>query len=154
MNDDFLDLLRAFQEAGVRFLVVGAHAMAAHGVPRATGHLDVWVPADAKNAQRVWQALARFGAPLEALGIAAEDFAATGNVVQLGLPPRRIDVLTSLNGVDFASAWERRVATTVGDCSVPVLSHHDLLRNKRATARPKDVQDVAMLEQARGRRQP
>lgn len=154
MNDDFLDLLRAFQEARVRFLVVGAHALAAHGVPRATGDLDVWVPADADNAQRVWQALARFGVPLEALGIAVEDFAATGNVVQLGLPPRRIDVLTSIDGVDFASAWERRIITTVDGCSVPFLSHQDLLRNKRITARPKDVQDVIMLEEAGGRRQP
>ena len=152
MNDDFLDLLTALRDADVRFLLVGAHAVAAHGVPRATGDLDIWVQADAANAQRVWQALATFGAPLEELGIAVEDFAAAGNVVQLGLPPRRIDVLTSIDGVDFASAWESRVVTTVGGCAVPVLSYDDLLRNKRATGRPKDVQDAAMLEQAPGRR--
>ena len=149
MNDDFLDLLSALHDADVRFLVVGAHAVAAHGVPRATGDLDIWVQADSANAQRVWQALATFGAPMEELGIAVEDFAAVGNVVQLGQPPRRIDVLTSIDGVDFASAWDRRVVTAIGGCAAPVLAYDDLLRNKRATGRPKDIQDAAMLEQAR-----
>ena len=149
MNDDFLDLLGALRDADVRFLVVGAHAVAAHGVPRATGDLDVWVQADAVNAQRIWRALAAFGAPVEELGIAVEDFAAAGNVVQFGQPPRRIDVLTSIDGVDFASAWNRRVVTAIDGCATPVLAYDDLLRNKRATGRPKDVQDVTMLEQAR-----
>lgn len=153
MNDDFLDLLRAFHDAEVRFLVVGAHAMSAHGVPRATGDLDVWVQADAANAERVWQALLGFGAPLEALGVEARDFAVPGNVVQLGLPPRRIDVLTAIDGLEFAAAWERRFVADVGGCSTPLLCFEDLLRNKRASARPKDVQDVAMLRQAQaGRR--
>lgn len=148
MNDDFLDLLRAFHDAEVRFLVVGAHAMAAHGVPRATGDLDVWVQADAANADRVWQALLAFGAPVEALRVAARDFAIPGNVVQLGLPPRRIDVLTAIDGLEFAAAWDRRFVADVGGCSAPLLSFEDLLRNKRASARPKDVQDLAMLRQA------
>lgn len=148
MNDDFLDLLAALQDADVRFLVVGAHALAAHGVPRATGDLDIWVQADAANAERVWRALATFGAPVEELGVAVEDFAIAGNIVQLGQPPRRIDVLTSIDGVDFAAAWDRRVVTAIGGCAAPVLAYDDLLRNKRATGRPKDVQDVAMLEQA------
>ena len=150
MNDDFLDLLAALHDADVRFLVVGAHALAAHGVPRATGDLDIWVQADAANAQRVWRALATFGAPVEELGIAVEDFAAAGNVVQFGQPPRRIDLLTSIDGVDFATAWEKRVVTPIGDSATPVLAYDDLLRNKRVTGRPKDIQDVAMLEQARG----
>lgn len=148
MNDDFLDLLRAFRDAQVRFLVVGAHAMSAHGTPRATGDLDVWVEACAANAQRVWRALRSFGAPLEALGVALDDFATEGNVVQLGLPPRRIDVLSSIDGVCFAPAWERRFVADVSGCSMAFLSYEDLLHNKRATSRPKDVQDVAMLEQA------
>lgn len=153
MNDDFLDLLRAFHDAQVRFLVVGAHAMAAHGVPRATGDLDVWVQADAANAARVWQALLAFGAPLEAFGIKARDFAVPGDVVQLGLPPRRIDVLTAIDGLDFAAAWDARLVVDVGGGSAPVLSFEDLLRNKCASARPKDVQDVAMLRQAQRERQ-
>ena len=153
MNDDFLDLLGVLRDADVRFLVVGAHALAAHGVPRATGDLDVWVQADAANAERVWRALATFGAPLEELGVAVEDFAIAGNVVQLGQPPRRIDVLTSIDGVDFASAWYRRVVTAIRGRTVPVLSYDDMLRNKRATGRPKDIQDVALLEQARSQHQ-
>ena len=87
MNDDFLDLLGAFRDAHVRFLVVGAHALSAHGSPRATGDLDVWVQASMANAARVWRALLEFGAPLDALGLAIEDFATEDNVVQLGLPP-------------------------------------------------------------------
>ena len=149
MNDDFLDLLRVFRDGRVRFLVVGAHAMSVHGTPRATGDLDVWVDANTANAGRVWQALLSFGAPLDALGVVLEDFAVEGNVVQLGVPPRRIDLLTSIDGVCFAEAWERRFVTDVSSCSVAFLSYGDLLRNKRATARPKDLLDVAMLEQAR-----
>ena len=152
MNDDFLDLLGAFRDAQVRFLVVGAHAMSAHGSPRATGDLDVWVEASTANAARVWRALLEFGAPLDALGLAIEDFATEHNVVQLGLPPRRIDLLTSIDGVDFALAWESRFVTTVAGCSTPFLSYEDLLRNKRASSRPKDLRDVAMLEQAHGKR--
>ena len=104
------------------------------------------------NAARVWRALLEFGAPLDALGLAIEDFATEDNVVQLGLPPRRIDLLTSIDGVDFALAWESRFVTTVAGCSMPFLSYEDLLRNKRASSRPKDLQDVAMLEQAHGKR--
>ena len=152
MNDDFLDLLSAFRDAQVRFLVVGAHALSAHGSPRATGDLDVWVEASVANAARVWRALVEFGAPLDALGLAIEDFATEDNVVQLGLPPRRIDLLTSIDGVDFALAWERRFVTTVAGRSMPFLSYEDLLRNKRASSRPKDLQDVAMLEQAHSKR--
>lgn len=151
MNADFLDLLRAFRDAQVRFLVVGAHAMSVHGTPRATGDLDVWVEARAANAERVWLALRSFGAPLDALDV-VEDFATEDGVVQLGVPPRRIDLLTSIDGVCFASAWERRVVADVSGCAVGFLSYEDLLRNKRATARPKDLQDVAMLEQTRRRR--
>lgn len=154
MNDDFLDLLRAFGAAEVRFLVVGAHALSAHGAPRATGDLDVWVQADAANAERVCQALRAFGAPLDALAVTAQDFAAAGNVVQIGLPPRRIDVLTAIDGVRFPAAWEARFVAAVADCQVPFLSREDLLRNKRASARPKDIQDLAMLEEPHQRRQP
>lgn len=148
MNNDFLDLLRAFRDAQVRFLVVGAHAMAVHGTPRATGDLDVWVEASTANAERVWQALLSFGTPLHALGVELGDFATEGGVVQIGVPPRRIDLLTSIDGVYFAPAWERRVVTDVSGCPVAFLSYEDLLCNKRTAARPKDLQDVAMLEQA------
>lgn len=127
-------------------MVVGAYAMAAHGVPRATGDIDIWVPADEANALRVFKALARFGAPLEALGVQARDFAAPDRVVQIGLPPRRIDVLTGVSGIDFASAWERRSSARFSDLTVPVLGREDLVTNKRAAGRPKDLADLTVLD--------
>lgn len=102
MNPDFVDLLRAFSEADVRFLIVGAYALAIHGRPRATGDLAIWIDATPENARRVWQALAVFGAPLAEISEA--DFAAPGVVYQIGLPPGRIDILTELTGVRFAEA--------------------------------------------------
>lgn len=146
MNEDFLDLLRSLLKEEARFMVVGAYAMAAHGVPRATGDIDIWVAADEANAVRVFRALAQFGAPLEALGITAADFAAPDRVVQIGLPPRRIDVLTGVSGIDFASAWPGRASARCADLTVPILGRQDLVANKRAAGRPKDLADLAVLE--------
>src|SRR5574339_875662 len=106
MNPDFVDLLRAFADAEVRYLVVGAYALAHHGRPRATGDLDIWVDASPSNAPRVMRALAAFGAPMNE--ITEDDFAQPGVVFQIGVPPGRIDVLTELSGVTFAEAWPER----------------------------------------------
>lgn len=146
MNEDFLDLLRSLRQEGARFLVVGAYAMAAHGVPRATGDIDVWVEAKAENADRVFRALVRFGAPLGALGVGPADFAATDRVVQIGLPPRRIDILTGVSGLQFEAAWAGRRETALSDLTVPVLGREDLIANKRAAGRPKDLADLAVLD--------
>lgn len=146
MNEDFIDLLRSLLKEEARFLVVGAYAMAAHGVPRATGDIDIWVAADEGNAARVFRALAQFGAPLGSLGVSAEDFAAPNRVVQIGLPPRRIDVLTGVSGVVFDEAWARRASFRFSDLSVPVLGRDDLILNKRAAGRPKDLADLAVLD--------
>jgi hypothetical protein len=108
--------LRAFNAADVRFLVVGAYALALHGRPRATGDLDVWVEATAENAARVMQALAAFGAPLS--GVVTEDFARAGIVYQIGVPPSRIDILTELTGITFAEAWPDRLRRPFGDVDV------------------------------------
>jgi hypothetical protein len=133
MTEDWTDVLVALAAAGARFMVVGAHAMAVHGVPRATQDLDVWVEATETNARRVWSALVGFGAPLEDLGIEAADFLKPDTVVQLGLPPNRIDILTGITGVeDFASAWGERVERQVAGRSVPFLGRETLIRNKRA----------------------
>ena len=145
MNEDFIDLLRSLLEAGARFLVVGAHAMAVHGVPRATGDLDVWIAVDPDNADRVTQALARFGAPLAAMGITRADFLRMDQVVQIGLSPRRIDLLTSITGVEFAEAWDGRATHDVSGLSVPFLGREALVRNKRATGRAKDRADLEAL---------
>lgn len=145
VNSDYRDMLSAFHEARVEFLVIGAYAMGAHGNPRATGDIDFWVRPTRENAERVWAALEQFGAPRH--GISAEDFCTLDVVFQVGLPPRRIDILTSITGVDFDTAWSEKISSTFDGISVSVLSKQHLIANKRATGRPKDLSDVAWLEQ-------
>jgi hypothetical protein len=145
VNDDFRDLLAALLAAGARFLVVGAHALAVHGVPRATGDLDVWIEADPDNARRVHGALVAFGAPVAAMGVTREDFIRPDQVVQIGLPPRRIDVLTAISGVPFEEAWPERVTHDVQGLAVPFIGRAALVKNKRAAGRAKDVADLEAL---------
>src|SRR5229473_1844354 len=99
INSDFRDILSAFREEKVEFMLVGAYAVAAHGLPRATGDIDLWIKCRVDNAQRVWRAVKRFGAPIANLTL--EDFSKPGTVIQLGVSPRRIDILTEITGVDF-----------------------------------------------------
>lgn len=145
MNRDFLDFLSALIAVEARFVVVGAHALAVHGMPRATGDMDVWVDRSAENASRVWRALETFGAPAAALGIRQSDLEAPDVVIQLGLPPRRIDVLTGITGVDFEEAWAGRVVHRLEELDVPFLGREALIRNKRAAGRLKDLGDLEAL---------
>ena len=140
-------MLSALSAAGAEFLVVGAHALAAHGVPRATGDLDLWVRASAENAERVWEALEQFGAPLHDLTI--EDLARPDVVFQIGVVPQRIDLLTSITGVTFDDAWANRVLVEIGELEVPVLGRSELVRNKRAVGRTRDLADIAELGEDR-----
>lgn len=143
MNPDFVDLLQAFAAADVRFLIVGAYALAHHGRPRATGDLDVWVDATATNAPRVMRALAAFGAPMR--DISEPDFARPGIVFQLGVPPGRIDIVTELTGITFAEAWPGREPGRFGDLTVDFIGREAFVRNKRATGRAKDLGDIEEL---------
>ena len=143
MSRDFVEMLSALSAAGARFLVVGAHALAAHGIPRATGDLDIWIRPTPENAARVINALKTFGAALCNLG--ADDLSRPDTVFQIGLPPSRIDILSSISGVHFDSAWPRRVAVTVGDMEVGVIGREDFIANKRASGRPKDLLDIQLL---------
>jgi hypothetical protein len=145
LNEDFLELLASLLRTDARFLVVGAHAMAVHGVPRATGDMDLWIERSAENAERVWKALAGFGAPLESLGISPSDLERPEIVAQIGLPPSRIDVLTDISGVQFAEAWPQRVIIDVEGLAVPFLGRAALIRNKREAGRRKDVADLEAL---------
>jgi hypothetical protein len=145
MNQDFQDLLRELCEAEARFLVVGAYALAVHGRPRATGDIDIWVEPTADNAKRVYKALQSFGAPLHDLHV--DDLCTPDIVFQMGLPPRRIDVLTTISGVDFTDSWPNRTEAKFGNVIVPVLSAEDLIRNKTETGRPKDLVDADELRQ-------
>ncbi len=145
-NPDFLDLLECLRVAHADFLVVGAFALSQHGLPRATGDLDVFVRANAENAPRVLAALRAFGAPLESAGLTLDDLNHPGTTYQMGLPPRRIDLLTQLSGLDFDEAWTGRVERPIAGGLVAFLGREALLKNKRASARPKDLADVAALE--------
>lgn len=144
MNPDFRDLLAAFNAHGVEFMVVGAHALAAHGLVRATKNLEVWVRPDADNAERVIAALIEFGAPLHDLTV--DDLSRPGLIFQIGVEPIRIDVITAIDGVKFENAWPHRLEATFADQSAPVLSREDMIANKHAAGRDQDLLDVKWLE--------
>ena len=144
MNPDFVDLLRAFAAADVRFLVVGAYALALHGRPRATGALDVWVEPTPENAARVIRALEAFGAPVSQISQA--DFERPGVVYQIGVPPGRIDIFTELTALSFEDAWPGRVRRPFGDVDVDFIGRDAFLRNKRALGRAKDLGDIEDIE--------
>ena len=144
MNQDFRDLLAEFNDHGVEFLIVGAHALAAHGCVRATKDLDLWVRPELESARRTLSALRSFGAPLHDLN--EDDLTSPGVTFQVGLPPLRIDVLTAITGVRFGEAWPSRLETKFVDQAVCVLSRDHLLQKKRATGRKQDLADVEWLE--------
>ncbi len=145
MNPDFEDFLKALTQAGARFMVAGAHALALHGIPRATGDIDIWIDCSIENAERVWAALAAFGAPMENLGIERSDLERPDMVIQIGLPPRRIDLLTGLSGLRFEEAWAERVIHDTGTMKIPFISRSALIINKRETGRLKDLADLDAL---------
>ena len=147
LNDDFLDLIEAFVARRVRFVIVGAHALAVHGHPRATGDLDILVEPAKGNAVKVMDALRAFGAPVDAHGVTLDDFVNEGTVYQIGLPPRRIDVLTQISGVTFEKAWTTRVEVRLESVGldIPFLGKKALIDNKRAAGRAKDLLDAELL---------
>jgi len=144
MHRDFVEMLSALLNQEVEFLIIGAHALAAHGAPRATGDLDIWVRLEDQNAERTYRALIDFGAPLEEL--TAADFSTPGQVVQFGVPPLRIDILVEISGLEFESAWQDRVYFPIAGMDIPFLCREDLITNKKAAGRLKDLADVAELE--------
>lgn len=145
MNRDFDEMLAALSAAGVEFLVVGAYAMAAHGLPRATGDIDIWVRATRENAGRVMRAVQAFGAPL--FGLSLEDLLRSDTVFQIGVAPSRIDILTGITGLSFEEAWPNRLTVTIEEQPVPVIGLADLIRNKAALGRPKDQADLIWLRE-------
>jgi hypothetical protein len=146
LNPDFRDMLSCLKGAGVEFIVVGAYALAAHGLPRATGDIDIWVRSTPENARKVFSALEEFGAPLS--NLSADDFTAPDLIVQLGVEPCRIDLLTGVDGLDFTEAWKNKLAIPLEELEIYVLSRGDLLKNKIAAGRAKDRGDIAWLEGA------
>lgn len=142
--NEFLSLL---VRRKVRFLIVGAHALAAHGRPRATDDFDVWVEPTAVNARRVVDALAEFGYPAYRKHV--EEFSSLEKMTHLGVPPFRIDVMTSISGVpSFTKAWTNRVSATIDGVGVQFLGYDDFVTNKRASGRSKDLLDLSLLAEA------
>lgn len=146
LPDDFRDLLIAFADARVAFVVVGGYALAAHGYLRATDDLDILIQPTASNAQRVFAALVAFGAPIEAHGVQPDLFAREGYGYRMGVKPLRIEILTSITGVSFEEAWRDHGRVEVAGRTVPVIGREALLANKRAAGRHKDLADVEWLE--------
>lgn len=144
MNPDFAEMLHALCSAEARFLVVGAYALAWYGHPRATRDLDLWIEASPENAERVLRALRQFGAPLE--GVSTASFSRPGMVMQVGVAPVRIDILTTLDGLSFAEAWEHRATGEMEGLLLNFLSPEDFVRNKRAVGRAQDLADVERLQ--------
>lgn len=148
MNRDYRDLFAEFNARNVDFLIVGAFALAVHGHVRATKDLDVWVRPTPDNAARVLEAVRAFGGAWD--GLSSDDFTVLGTIVQLGVAPARIDLLTRVGGLDFETAWTNRVEANYGDQEVFVLSRADLIASKRSAARPQDLADLSALLDAEG----
>ena len=146
LNRDYQELLQSFVSHNVRFLIVGGYALAAHGHPRYTKDLDIWVWTDPSNAERIVMSLESFG--FAGLGLTALDFQEPGVVVQLGREPQRVDILTFATGLDFTQAYENRIMISIGGLEVPFVSVDDLRTNKLATGRLRDIADAADLPPA------
>lgn len=149
MNQDFRDIIAEFNARHVEFLLVGTHAVAAHGHVRATRDLNLWVRPSPENAKQVIDALRAFGAPLHDL--TEKDRSTPGVIFQIGVEPIRIDILTMIDGVQFDEAWADRMVSRFADQPVGVLSRENLIKNKLAAARTQDLADVEALKSQRPR---
>jgi len=144
LNEDYRDMLHALSDDKVKFLLVGAYALAAHGYPRATMDIDIWVMPSPQNADAVLRALRRFGAPLH--NLTKEDLQKDGTIFQIGVAPRRIDIITTATGLQFEETYERSLSVNIEGIEVHIPSIDDLIRNKRALGRTKDLADAEALE--------
>ena len=143
LNKDYKEMLQFLLEEKVEFILVGAYALGAHGYPRATGDIDIWVKAHGNNSKKVYNALARFGAPLDQVQV--NDFASEGVIFQIGVAPRRIDIMTRIDGVTYDEANDDKIIVEVEGLLLPVLSLDKLIKNKLATGRDKDELDAKYL---------
>jgi hypothetical protein len=145
LNPDYREMLSALSDQGAEYVLVGGYAMAAHGLPRATGDMDILVNPTPENATKVMDSLRAFGAPVS--DVSEEDFTTPGTIFQMGVPPRRIDIITEIDGVSFAEAAADAAVVAIDDLEVPVISKANLIKNKRASGRKQDLADVERLEQ-------
>lgn len=143
LNQDFKDMLQCLLDEQVDFLLIGGYAMAAHGYPRATKDMDIWVWPHPANAEKVCRALTRFGAPM--YNISSKDFSASGAVFQIGIPPNRIDISTIADGVSFEECQPSAIQIEIEGLKIPVISREDMIKNKKASGRPQDLVDAETL---------
>ena len=143
LPQDFSEFLKLLNSRGVRYLVIGGYAVAWHGYPRSTQDLDVWVGVDSENAAAVSDAIREFG--FDSPNLTSELFEERGRIVRMGHPPMRIEVLTSVSGIEFEDAYRNRDEADLGGVTVPILSRADLKTNKRAAGRHKDLDDLEHL---------
>lgn len=148
LSKDFKELLGLFNAKGIEYLIVGGYALAMHGHPRYTGDIDLWVFSDPGNAARISESLDEFG--FNAVGLTVADFLKPNSVIQLGYPPSRVDILTSVDGLAFTEAWPRRLLVSVDGLMLPVISREDLITNKQASGRLQDKADLEKLLSAEG----
>jgi hypothetical protein len=145
LNEDYREILQSLLKNKVRFLVIGAYAMGAYGYSRSTGDIDIWVDNSLNNSKKIYKALIDFGAFIG--NLKQGDFAKENIVFQIGVAPRRIDILTSIDGVKFKEAYKDKEAIMVDDFKIPFLSKDNLIKNKQATGREKDIVDINYLRQ-------
>lgn len=144
LNDDYKEMLQCLSEEDVKFLLVGAYALAVHGFPRATKDIDFFVWATPENAASLMRALVKFGAPMN--DVSASDFSSEGVIFQIGNSPRRINIITTIDGIKFDQAYSNKKTFTIEGLRIPVISLEDLIANKRASGRKQDLADVEKLE--------
>jgi predicted nucleotidyltransferase len=145
LNEDYKDMLQTLLDNEVKFLIVGAYALAAYGYPRATGDFDIWIEASAENSKKILSSLTSFGAPTS--GLTEKTFMEKGIVFQIGIAPRRIDLITHIDGVDFSDAYPSRKTIVIEGLNLPFISKENLIQNKKSTGRDKDLVDVKHLEE-------
>ena len=147
MNADYIDMLKCLNKAGVDYILVGGWAVNMYGYIRATVDLDIWILADSDNARKVYSAIAEFGAPVSEMK--PEEFAEYGMIFQIGVAPCRVDIISKISGVSYADAVTRAVPKTIDGIPVRIISLEDLIANKKASGRAKDLADVEVLEGCR-----
>ena len=147
MNADYIDMLKCLNKAGVDYILVGGWAVNMYGYIRATVDLDIWILADSDNARKVYSAIAEFGAPVSEMK--PEEFAQYGMIFQIGVAPCRVDIISKISGVSYADAVTRAVPKTIDGIPVRIISLEDLIANKKASGRAKDLADVEVLEGCR-----
>jgi hypothetical protein len=144
LNQDFKEFIQLLNENQVKYLVIGGYAVAVHGHPRYTKDIDIWIEISEENAQKLVTALTQFG--FESLGLTSEDFQTPNQIIQLGYPPNRIDLITNPDGIDFQTCYDSKIEVTLNDVQVKFINLDNLKKNKLASGRLQDLADLEKLQ--------